>query len=241
MKELNPKDFIISRKRKKYKFALFHNSPLCFEFEDWDKAWQPTVLEVGAGTGLFAVSLAEVALDEQFVAIDVKGDRLQTGARMALEKGLTNIRFLRARADQLPEMFNSQSVEKLWVTFPDPFPKKRSAGRRLTHPTFLSMYEKLLTEKGALYFKTDARDLFTWSLEQLVGAGWRLDELSFDLHESDYLEEYKYKTTYERRFTAEGLPTYFVKAFPRRSAADKWVRRFPAGSGESPGGRQAKH
>jgi tRNA (guanine-N7-)-methyltransferase len=212
--EVNPANFIITRKRKKYKFALFHNSPLCFEFDEWDRAWQPDVIEIGAGTGVFSVSLAENNLEKQFVAIDVKGDRLQAGARSANEKGLTNLKFLRARGDQLLELFEPHSAEKVWITFPDPFPKKRSAGRRLTHPTFLRTYQKLLSSTGALYFKTDAHSLFTWSLEKLVDEKWHIQELSFDLHESDLSDDYKYKTTYEKRFVDEGLATHFVKAPP---------------------------
>jgi len=67
---------------------------------------------------------------------------------------------------------------------------------------------------SALYFKTDAKDLFDWSLEQLVAEGWRIERLSFDLHESNLNENYKVMTTYEKRFTNEGLKINFVKATP---------------------------
>lgn len=213
---LNPKDFIITRKRKRYKFALFQNSPVCFELGEWQGQPTPDVLEVGAGTGLFGVALAAVLPEKWVLAVDVKADRLQTGARRAQEEGLSNIQFLRARVDQLTAVIASHSLDAIWVTFPDPFPKERSAKHRLTHPNFLSMYASLLDPKGALYFKTDASGLFTWSLEQLVREGWSITELSFDLHESDLPDLYKQKTTYEVRFTAEGLPTHFVKATPPR-------------------------
>lgn len=208
---IDPKDFIITRKRKKYKFAKFANSPLCFEFDEWKK--QPIdVVEVGAGTGLFSVELAALHPDKQFVAVDVKADRLQKGAYEAEACDLKNVRFVRARADQLAELFRSGSVEQLWVTFPDPFPKKRSAGRRMTHPTFLKIYDKLLSKNGALYLKHDSRDFFLWSLEQLVAEKWSLEELSFDLHESNLSDEYKIHTTYEVRWLSEGIVTNFVKA-----------------------------
>ena len=216
MTELNPDDYIITRKRKKYKFALFANSPLCFEAEEWVGQPPATVVELAAGTGLFGVSLAE-STGRQTLAVDVKADRLQTGARVAADKGLSNIRFLRARIeDQLTDLLQPQTVEQLWVTFPDPFPKKRFAKNRLTHPKFLALYRELLTPTGALYFKTDAHDLFTWSLEQLVQEGWTIIELSFDLHDSQLSDTYKVMTTYESRFTAEGLPTHFVRATPPR-------------------------
>jgi tRNA (guanine-N7-)-methyltransferase len=210
---LNPKDFIITRKRKKYRFALFHNSPLCFEFEEWPEGEAFDVLEMGAGTGLFSVALAERDASS-YVAVDVKADRLQKGAYAAKEAGRENIRFLRARADQLEAVIPSSALEKIWVTFPDPFPKTRSAKHRLTHSQYLTLYQKWLRPDGVLYFKTDATNLFTWSLEQLVASGWRIQELSFDLHESELPGEYKLRTTYEERYIGEGKPIHFVKALP---------------------------
>lgn len=209
---LNPKEFIITRKRKKYKFALFHNSPLCFERDDWDKSFMPDVIEVGAGNGKFAVELAARHPEQNFVALDVKGDRLQHGARLAEERGLTNVRFLRARADQIDELFTPHSLSAIWVTFPDPFPRKRSAGRRLTHPGFLSKYAALLKGAGSLYLKHDNRDFFCWSLEQLVAEKWHIHELSFDLHDSGLHEDYQIQTTYEQRWLNEGLLTNFVRS-----------------------------
>ncbi len=208
---LDPKEFIITRKRKKYKFAKFANSPLCFELDEWKKV-AADVVEVGAGTGLFSVELAARHPKKQFVAIDVKGDRLQKGAYEAEARGIKNVRFVRARADQLGEVVKAGSASEVWVTFPDPFPKKRSAGRRLTHPTFLYTYTKMLKKHGSLYLKHDNRDFFCWSLEQLVACKWRLLELSFDLHESDLSDDYKIKTTYEIRWLSEGSATNFVRA-----------------------------
>lgn len=212
MTQLNPQDFVITRKRKKYRFALFNNSSLCFEIDEWDKNWVPGTMEIGAGTGLFSVALAERYPDKRFVAIDIKGDRLQTGARLAEEKGLTNVRFLRARADQISDFLAANSLETIWITFPDPFPKNKSGARRLTHPTYLKMYRSLLAEQGALYLKHDSRDFFLWSLEQIVFDMWVICELSFDLHESNLPDEYKIMTTYETRWTNEGTVINFVKA-----------------------------
>ena len=214
---LNPDDFVIVRKRKKYKFAKFHNAENCFEFDEWRDFYQqrqPSVsrLEIGAGTGLFSVELAARYPDKLFAAIDVKADRLQKGAYIALEKGLNNIYFIRARADQISDLFALSTLVNIWVTFPDPFPKKRAAGRRLTHPYFLRRYAQLLQPGGELLFKHDDRDFFCWSLEQLVAEKWQITELSFDLHESSLDDEYKIMTTYEQRWLNEGKAINFVKA-----------------------------
>lgn len=212
--KVNPNDFIITRKRKLYKFALFANSPLCFEIDDWPKVPGAQILELGAGTGLFSVALAEQQPSAAVLAVDIKADRLQTGAARAEAGGLTNIQFVRGRADQLPDYLPPHSLQAIWLTFPDPFPRERSAGRRLTHARYLSVYAQLLQPGGSLYFKHDNPTFFHWSLEQLVASGWTIKELSFDLHSSELSGEYKTLTTYEERWLREGLVTQFVKATP---------------------------
>lgn len=211
MSFVDPNQFIITRKRKKYKFALFHNSPLCFEFDEW-APHHVDVVEIGAGNGMFTVELATRHPEQVFVAVDIKGDRLQKGAREAEARGLNNVFFVRARADQLGELFTPNSLNAIWLTFSDPFPRKRSAGRRLTHPHFLKTYAELLCADGSLIIKHDNPDFFNWSLEQLVTEGWRLKELTFDLHESSFSDDYKILTAYEQRWLGEGRIINFVKA-----------------------------
>ncbi len=211
MIEIDPGQFIIKRKRKKYRFALFANSPLCFEFDEWEPHAIDAV-ELGAGTGLFSVELATLHPRKKFLAVDVKADRLQKGAQEAAVRRLNNIYFVRVRADQLDQIIKPYSLKALWLTFPDPFPKKRAAARRMTHPTYLKLYKKLLDPNGAFYLKHDNRDFFEWSVEQLVENKWHIEELSFDLHESDLAADYKVLTTYEQRWLGKGLSTHFVKA-----------------------------
>ena len=211
---VNPDDFIIARKRKKYKFAKFHNALNCLELEQWvaTPPAAPDYMEIGAGTGLFSVELAARYPHKQFVAVDVKADRLQKGAYTAIEKKLDNIWFVRARADQIDQLVSSHSLEAIWLTFPDPFPRERSVRRRMTHPIYLEKYAGLLSPTGSMYLKHDNRDFFCWSLEQLVATQWQITELTFDLHESDAHGDYKIRTTYEDKWLSEGLVTNFVKA-----------------------------
>lgn len=216
---LRPEDFIITRKRKKYKFAVFANSPLCFEVEQWPQDTpQPTMLEIGAGTAAFSVGVAHAFPELQIVACDVKGDRLVTGARAAEADGLANVRFLRVRADKLGDVFAPGSVHTLWLTFPDPYPKKRAAKHRMTHSRFLEVYKSLLSPDGALYFKTDNHALFDWSLESLVACGWQIDQLTYDLHEADVPKHYKIITAYEQRYLNEEAKICFVRARPPRES-----------------------
>lgn len=210
MSFVDPNQFIITRKRKKYKFALFHNSPLCFEFDEW-APHHVDVVEIGAGNGMFTVELATRHPEQVFVAVDIKGDRLQKGAREAEARGLNNVFFVRARADQIDQLVEQNSLEQIWVTFPDPFPRKHSASRRLTHPNFLKKYSSLLKSDGSLLIKHDDHNFFCWSLERLVAEKWQIKELSFDLHESALNDEYKIMTTYEQRWIGEGKTINFVR------------------------------
>lgn len=213
MSFVDPDQFIITRKRKKYKFALFHNSPLCFEYDEWTPR-AVNVVELGAGNGMFSVELATRHPEQVFLAVDVKGDRLQKGAREAEARGLGNVFFVRARADQLESLVAPGSLDSLWLTFSDPFPRKGSAGRRLTHPHFLARYCQALRAEGSLIIKHDNPAFFCWSLEQLVAAQWRLAELSFDLHQSDLADDYKILTAYEQRWLGEGRLTQCLRALP---------------------------
>jgi tRNA (guanine-N7-)-methyltransferase len=228
--QLNPDDFVITRRRKKYKFAKFANATNCFEHDDYITRRTSSnsskkvlgkydVVEIGAGTGLFSVELASRSPEKNFVALDVKADRLQKGAYAAIERGLENIEFVRARADQIMDLFEESSIHDIWVTFADPFAKKRNAARRLTHQKFLQLYKQLLTPTGTLHIKHDNPEFFAWSLEQLVAEGWAISELLFDIHDSDRQMAAQILTTYEQRWLGEGRTTSYVAARAPRTAA----------------------
>lgn len=209
----------ITRKRMKWKFWHFNEWPNCWQADEVTPkiiaeftGKSHLTIEVGAGTADLGVELARRYPKVHFVACDIKSDRLYIGAKQALAEKLDNIRFLRMNMRQLPEVFPSKGANSIWVTFPDPFPRKKSAKHRLMHPHFLIMYQKILKPSGKLYFKTDNQSLFDWSLEQLEAEGWQIKEMSRDLHSSDLSDDYKITTKYERRFMADGLPTYFVHA-----------------------------
>jgi len=215
MTSIDPNDYIITRKRKKYRFALFAGAPNCFELDAWQSLVdKPSVdvVEVGAGTALFLVELASRYPDQNFVALDVKADRLQKGARQAIERGLTNIYFVRARADQLLEVVPLRSLRTVWLTFSDPFPRDSDAKRRLTAPSFLTLYERALLQGGTLQQKTDSRLLFDWSLEQLALRGWHIGEVVYDLHASGVPDDCKILTTYEQKWLSHDLPIYYLSA-----------------------------
>lgn len=221
MNSLSNNNLYITRKRKKWKFAHFDSYANCFTHSrggDGEYTYQqlqlylkqsPTVVELAAGNAQFSLELARRYPEKSFVAVDIKSDRLYTSAKKALEDGVGNIAFVRAHMNDLATIFPKHSIEELWLTFPDPHPKKRSAKHRLTARSFLQQYRAVMKQTGVLKFKTDNRELFSWSLEQFVAEGWWITELSFDLHESPLSDDYKIKTYYEERFTAQGIVTNY--------------------------------
>ncbi len=204
---------IISRKRKKYKFAQFAKLENCFELEQISAVDlnQAQIVEIGAGTADFSLALAEQYPEKQLLALDIKGDRLQAGAKKALEAGFDNLKFIRAYVEAFDERLTEPNLEQLWITFCDPYPKERSAKHRLTHCNYLKLYQRWL-KNGKLYFKTDNQGLFDFSIEELKANDWQILEISRDLHNSDLPQIYKQTTNYERRYLAEGKLIYFLKA-----------------------------
>lgn len=225
MQTLENDGLYITRKRKKWKFAHFDSWENCFSHnreDDPSLAWksvtsylpkdQPLTLELAAGNAQFSLQLAKKYPQRNFIAIDIKSDRLYTSAKQALEEGVKNIAFIRMSIYELSRVVPEAAVETIWLTFPDPFMRKRSIRRRLSHIIFLQQYRKILNSTGSLKFKTDNRDLFLWSLEQFVINKWQFNELTFDLHESDYPDDYKIMTYYEKKFMAEGFQINYCEA-----------------------------
>ena len=97
-----------------------------------------------------------------------------------------------------------KSVDRIYLNFSDPWPKKGYAKRRLTHGGFLEIYKRILKDDGEICFKTDNRELFDFSLESFPESGFSLSEVTFDLHNSDF--KGNIMTEYEERFSQLGFP-----------------------------------
>lgn len=170
----------------------------------------PVEMEIGCGKGGFICELAARHPDVNFLAVELYANVLVSACEKAKEMGLTNVRFLSGNAEYLERFIPPHSISKLYLNFSTPFPKKRQATHRLTHPHFLEMYKGLLTEGASVIQKTDGRVFFQYSLEQLSRCGYTLQSVSLDLHADDI--ENNIVTEYESRFVAQGLPIYRVEA-----------------------------
>lgn len=171
---------------------------------------KPVELEIGCGKGGFICQLAARHPEVNFLAVEKYANVLVSACEAAQELGLQNLHFLWGDAEYLPRFIPAGSIRRLYLNFSTPFPKKRQATHRLTHPHFLAMYKGLLTPGATLVQKTDGRQFFQYSLESLSGSGYTLQAVSLDLH-ADGIED-NIITEYEQKFIDQGLPIYRVEA-----------------------------
>ncbi|MES2389322.1 MAG: tRNA (guanosine(46)-N7)-methyltransferase TrmB [Bacteroidota bacterium] len=172
----------------------------------------PIVLELACGRGEYTVGLAREFPDRNFIGVDIKGNRIWTGAKTAEADGLKNAAFLRIRIQNLLQFFEPGEVSEIWITFPDPRPRGRDEKRRLTYPRFLKIYRELLPSEGRVHLKTDNTFLFNYTLETLALCPVSNLEFTHNLYTSEWAQEHHgIKTRYEEMFTAKGEDIKYLR------------------------------
>lgn len=165
----------------------------------------PIHIEIGMGKGQFIMELAKQNPNINYVGIEKYSSVLVRALEKRPELETNNLVFIRMDAENLTDVFEKEEVARIYLNFSDPWPKDRHAKRRLTSVQFLERYNQFLEKEGRVIFKTDNRPLFDFSLEQVEEAGWILENHTFDLHHSEYVEG-NVMTEYETKFVAEGKP-----------------------------------
>ena len=120
-------------------------------------------LNLACGKGEYAVGLARIHPEKNFIGIDIKGNRIWKGAKTALDEGLKNVAFLRTQIDKLADYFAPNEVSEIWITFPDPQLRFSKMKKRLTHPKFLRLYQSILKSNALIHLKTDSPDLYNFT------------------------------------------------------------------------------
>ena len=160
-------------------------------------------LELGCGKGRFTAGTAAGEPDVLLIAVEVVPDAMVVAMERCVNAGLTNVFFVDANADQLPQFFAPGEVDRIYLNFSDPWPSNRHAKRRLTHGNFLKLYRQVLKMGGQIHFKTDNQPLFEFSVEELPKFGFELSEVTRNLHENGPVGV---MTDYEAKFYEQGQP-----------------------------------
>ncbi|MDE6234381.1 MAG: tRNA (guanosine(46)-N7)-methyltransferase TrmB [Muribaculaceae bacterium] len=177
--------------------------------DDFFHTDKPLVLELGCGKGEYTVGLARVNPDRLFIGIDIKGARMYTGARQALDEDIPNAAFLRTEIQLIENFFAPAEVDELWITFPDPQMKK--VNKRLTSTRLLSAYRNILRPGGIINLKTDSPFLFEYTRRLVELNGMEILDISADLHNEGRDDATtRIRTAYETQWLSRGKSIKFL-------------------------------
>jgi len=172
----------------------------------------PITLELACGRGEYTVGLARLYPQKNVVGVDLKGNRIYSGALECLQHGLSNAAFLRIQIDKLDQYFLPGEVSDIWITFPDPHLRTSRAKKRLTHPRFLRLYQRILKPGGLIHLKTDSPTLFYFT--RLMADLYELDiqESTEDVYNrKENAPEIFIKTHYEKLDIAQSKQVYYLR------------------------------
>lgn len=164
---------------------------------------KPLHVEFGAGLGGFIVQMANKNPEINYLAFERNSKVINKGLNKLQNNSQENFYFVHSDIRKLEEIFDENSLQRIYLNFSDPWPKKKHSKRRLTHRDFLKFYEKFLVPKGEIHFKTDNDHLFNFSVNEFREIGWEILLVTTDLHNSDYFEE-NTLTEYEEKFSSQG-------------------------------------
>lgn len=191
------------------------SSPYCIQnpqeyIGKWQEIFsrnQPLHIEIGMGKGRFLKEMSVKYPDINYLGMDRYTSVLFRAVKKMETSPVDNLRFLRFDASEITEIFAPGEVDRIYLNFSDPWPKDRHAKRRLTSRVFLEHYDHILSPEGRIEFKTDNRDLFDFSLEEIRSSGvWHTDALTYDLHHDPTMNQDNVMTEYELRFSTKGNP-----------------------------------
>jgi tRNA (guanine-N7-)-methyltransferase len=170
----------------------------------------PVALELGCGKGEYTVGLGRLFPERNFVGVDIKGARMWSGAKQALEAHLSNVAFLRTRIELLPHFFAPGEVSEIWITFPDPQMKKTD--KRMTSARFLRMYSELLSGESVVHLKTDSPFMYAYTREIIrvnrLPVLVDTEDLYHSLHEDEILS---IRTFYEQQWLSRGISIKYLR------------------------------
>ena len=218
-------------KRKLKKFAEVSSFANCFfmSFEEsrenglplkgsWHKEYfknnNPIVLELGCGKGEYTVGLAQRYPDRNFIGVDIKGNRIHTGAKAAIDNKMNNVAFVRTRIDFIEACFAADEISEIWITFPDPQPQQTRVRKRLTNMMFVNRYKKIMKDGGIINLKTDSEPFYEYSKEVALENNFKILDSTNDLYADVSLRDEaltSIRTYYEKKFSEKGFKICYLK------------------------------
>jgi len=180
---------------------------------DFFKNDNPIVLELGCGKGEYTIGLAKKFPDKNFIGIDIKGARLWRGAKTAVEENMPNVAFVRTQIELLSGIFAEGEVSEIWITFPDPQIKYKRTKHRMTNPSFLALYKKLLAPDGVVHLKTDSEFMHGYTIGLLQGLGHEIQYANHNIYHNEGAPE-----------EVTGIQTFYEQGYLELNKAITYLR-----------------
>ncbi|MCA9385985.1 tRNA (guanosine(46)-N7)-methyltransferase TrmB [Candidatus Dojkabacteria bacterium] len=166
----------MGKKNKLTKFAELNELPFVLQhtqdkaeiksiLSEYFRNYKSRVLELACGRGEYTIGLADMYPDSLHIGIDIQGERIWAGAQQGIQKDLQNVLFFRVQIETIADFLPKESIDEIWITFPDPFLREKKAKKRLTSPRFLEIYKTILKDTGKIHLKTDSKELFEYTQE----------------------------------------------------------------------------
>ncbi|MBI1341993.1 MAG: tRNA (guanosine(46)-N7)-methyltransferase TrmB [Terrimonas sp.] len=225
--------------KKRIRFEAIRSFPNVLQYPlGMQGAWNnffkndhPITLELACGKGEYTIGLSQLYPDQNFIGVDLKGNRIYIGAKKALDQHLNNAAFLRTEIDKINSYFAPKEVAAIWITFPDPQLRVSKAKKRLTHPKFLRLYQQILQTGGYIHLKTDSPVLYRFTKKVIQQYNCILLCDYEDSYSQDNIPEtLKIKTYYESLDIANSKKIHYLKfslpAVIPGASEDKLLQEF---------------
>lgn len=194
------------------------------------KNQNPIVLELGCGRGEYTVGLARRMSNINFIGVDIKGARMWTGAKTALEENLTNVAFLRTNIEIIDRFFATDEVSEIWLTFCDP--QMKNVHKRLSSTFFLERYRRFMVDNGRVHLKTDSNFLYQYTKIMLEHNHIETEIATANLYNDETLDEttreiLSIQTYYEQQWISRGIDIKYIRfQLPRQCKLEESMQEI---------------
>ena len=211
-------DYLISAETEDLNFQTAKEKHNFFNLNEIFGNMNPVYLEIGCGKGQFACEIAKKNPNFNYLAVEKVANVIVSAAERAKRENIPNVRFVKCGAEYLECFIPEKSISGIFLNFSCPFPKNAYAGHRLTNHQFLAIYKRLMIDGAEIHQKTDNRNFFEYSVEELSKFGFTIKNISLDLHNSDFKDNII--TEYESKFIAQGVPIYRLEAYLKKPGTE---------------------
>ena len=170
----------------------------------------PIYLELGTGRGEFIIQMAKKYPEYNFIGLELNESQIATAAKRLERENIKNLKLIKDDARNITNIFGKE-IDTIYLTFSEPWPKKRDEKNRFTHESYLKLYDRIFKKDKHIILKTDNKGLFAYSLETLSQYWYVFDTVSLDLH-NDERNISNIMTDFEIQYYKEKRPIYYLDA-----------------------------